>query len=214
MTEHTNNKTTEKTAEKNAEKPAEKPAEKHADKHTDKPAEKISDKITDKIKDKYESFINDIASTKKVEEEVKKKTIEEENQDLRNTLQRLAAEFDNYKKRTDKEKADYKTYLVKDFVEKLLPIIDSFELALKDTKSPEQFKKGVEMIYSQLYTMLEKEGLKPIDALGEKLDPYKHEALLHEKSSKPDDTIIEELSKGYMLKDAVVRTSKVKIAKN
>lgn len=206
MTEHINNKTTEKTAEKNTEKPAEK--------HVEKPAEKHAETITGKIKDKYESFINDIAATKKVEEEVKKKTIEEENIDLKNTLQRLAAEFDNYKKRTDKEKADYKTYLVKDFVEKLLPIIDSFELALKDTKSPEHFKKGVEMIYSQLYSMLEKEGLKPIEALGEKLDPYKHEALLHQKSDKPDDTIIEELSKGYMLKDAVVRTSKVKISKN
>ncbi len=201
-----NNKTGEKMTEKTTEKTSEKQAQ--------KPAEKPAEKITDKIKDKYESFINDIAATKKVEEEVKKKTIEEENIDLKNTLQRLAAEFDNYKKRTDKEKADYKTYLVKDFVEKLLPIIDSFELALKDTKNAETFRKGVEMIYSQLYTMLEKEGLKPIESLGEKLDPYKHEALLHEKSDKPDDTIIEELSKGYMLKDAVVRTSKVKIAKN
>lgn len=207
MTDKTTQKPTEKTTP-SADKQTHATNEKNAEKSAEKPAEKKD------FKSRYESFINDIASTKKVEEEVKQKTIEEENIDLKNTLQRLAAEFDNYKKRTDKEKADYKTYALKGMIENLLPILDSFELALKDNKNPEQLKKGVEIIYAQIYSLLEKEGLKPIPALGEKLDPYKHEALLHEKSDKPDDTIIEELSKGYTLKDAVVRTSKVKISKN
>lgn len=207
MTDKTTQKPAEKTAPSDDEQ-TQTSNEKTTQKPADKPAEKKD------FKSRYESFINDIASTKKVEEEVKKKTIEEENIDLKNTLQRLAAEFDNYKKRTDKEKADYKTYALKGMIENLLPILDSFELALKDNKNPDQLKKGVELIYSQIYSLLEKEGVKPIQAIGEKLDPYKHEALLHEKSDKPDDTIIEELSKGYMLKDSVVRTSKVKISKN
>lgn len=133
--------------------------------------------------------------------------------ELTETLQRVQAEFENYKKRVDKEKQEFCDYAKEDLIRKLLPLIDNFELALKHKKSDKEFHKGVELIYAQLITILENEGLKPIKALNEKFDPYKHEALLAEKSSKEENTILEELQKGYLLKDKVIRPSKVKVSR-
>jgi len=131
-------------------------------------------------------------------------------QDYKDTLQRLQAEFENYKKRIEREIAKQHEYNRQDFMERLLPIIDSFELALKSQSDSKEFRKGVELIYTQLYSLLESEGLRPIEALGKQFDPYKHEALMNEKSGK-DNIVLEEFQKGYMLKDSVLRHSKVKI---
>ncbi|MCK5450061.1 nucleotide exchange factor GrpE [Candidatus Pacearchaeota archaeon] len=121
-------------------------------------------------------------------------------------LQRLQAEFDNFRKRIEKEKS----YLVKNANEnliiKLLGILDNFELALEHLDD-----KGVNMIYSELYTVLENEGLKTIKAEG-KFNPEFHEALIQEEGEE-DEKIIEELLKGYTLNDKVIRPSKVKITK-
>ena len=137
-----------------------------------------------------------------------------ENKELTETLQRLQADFENYKKRTEKEKEQTIQYAAAKFIQQILPIIDAFELAIKNNKNHEQFVKGVEMIYSQLHDLLHAHGLQPIEAIGQKLDTNKHEVLLQEsKEDCDDDTIIEEIQKGYMLKDAVIRTAKVKIAK-
>jgi molecular chaperone GrpE len=127
----------------------------------------------------------------------------------------MQAEMQNFKKQCDKSNEDFKKYCHADIVAKLLPILDSFELALKHTENKEEFVKGVELIYSQIYDMLEKEGLRPIKAEGEKFDPYKHEVLLTEKTEKDseDEKIIQELQKGFMFKDKVLRYSKVKILK-
>ena len=132
--------------------------------------------------------------------------------ELTETLQRLQAEFENYKKYVEKKQTDTYKYAAADMVEKLLPILDSFELALKNTADREKLVKGVELIYTQLYSLLEKEGLKKINADG-KFDPNLHEVLLKEKSCKEEDVIIEELQKGYMLNDKVIRCSKVKVSK-
>jgi len=131
--------------------------------------------------------------------------------ELTDSLQRLQAEFENYKKRTDREKQEFLKYAEANIISGLLPILDSFELALKNTSNKEDFTKGVEMIFSQLYSLLEKQGLKPIEA--KKFDPYKHEVLLQEKSDKEEGAILEELQKGYMLNDKVLRPTKVKVAK-
>lgn len=128
--------------------------------------------------------------------------------EYKETLQRLQAEFDNFRKRNEKEMAAFKEYASAEFVKKLLPVLDSFELALKNNTNPEQFRKGVEMIYAQLSTTLEDEGLRPIKAVGEVLDPFKHEVLLQETGP---EGIIEELQRGYMFKAHVLRTSKVKV---
>lgn len=143
----------------------------------------------------------------------KKDEKEEKIKDLTNTLQRLQAEFENYKKRTEKENLEYKKCALQDFIKRILPILDNFELALENKQNKEEFVKCVELIYSELYTILEDSGLKKIEALNQKFDPHTHEALLAEKSDKKPNIIIEELQKGYKFHDKILRHSKVKVSK-
>lgn len=155
-------------------------------------------------------------------EQIEKKSIEKKQhkptdkdviKDLTDTLQRLQAEFENYKKRIEAEKKEFVKYSKAELILRLLPVLDSFELALKNSQDLEKFKKGVELIYAQLYSVLEQEGVRPIKALGERCDPYKHEVLLKDDSDKEEDVVLEELQKGYMLHDKVLRHSKVKVSK-
>lgn len=134
-------------------------------------------------------------------------------EELTATLQRVQAEFENYKKRTEKEGQDLARSASKGMVMKLLPVLDDFELALMNKDNKDDFIKGMELIYSKMFSMLEVEGLEPIEAKGKKFDPYKHEALLTEEAECGNDTVIEELQKGYMLNGKVLRHSKVKICK-
>jgi len=149
------------------------------------------------------------------EKENLNKQLEEKNQkieELTDSLKRLAAEFENYKKWNAKEKTEFVKYAHADVVANMLPVLDSFEIALKNTNDKEKFIEGIKIIYAQLYSALESEGLKPIKASGEKFDPYKHEVLMKEESEKPEDTVLEEFQKGYMLNDKVLRHSKVKVS--
>ncbi len=135
-------------------------------------------------------------------------------QELTDTLQRLQADFENYKKRQEKERDIIARINQSKIIQQVLPILDTFELALKNTDKQEQFKKGVEMIYAQIISMLQSNGVKPIEAVGAKLDPHLHEVMLQEvKDNCKDDQILEELQKGYMMNSVIIRTSKVKIAK-
>ena len=134
--------------------------------------------------------------------------------ELTNDLKRVQAEFENFKKRCEKENADFRDYATAGLVKKLLSVLDSFEMALKNTDDHQEFVKGVELIYSQFYTILKEEGLQHIVTDGKKFDPYLHEVMLSEKSDKEDGLILEELQKGYRFKDRVLRHSKVKVAKN
>ena len=133
--------------------------------------------------------------------------------ELTDTLQRLQAEFENYKKRIDKESAEFVKFAEEDMIKSLLPILDNFELALKNHQSPQEFYKGVELIYAQFFQMLEDKGIIVIECKGCKFDPYKHEALLAVESSEDENKVLEELEKGYLLHDKVIRHAKVKIAK-
>lgn len=146
---------------------------------------------------------------KKQEKEPKKDDIKE----LLGTVQRVQAEFENYKKRVEKEKAEFTRIACSGLIEELLPILDTFELALKNTEDKEEFVKGVEMIYAQLFSTFEKIGLKPIECEGKKFDPYLHEALMQEESDKEEGIVIEEFQKGYSLNGKVIRHSKVKVSK-
>ena len=155
----------------------------------------------------------ELKKTAEKEEIIKKsedrqKTIDE----LTDTLKRLQAEFENYKKWSVKEKMEFARYSNADLIEKILPVVDSFEIALKNTSDSEKFVAGMKMIYVQFHSMLEAFGLRPIKAIGEKFDPYRHEVLMKEESEKPEGTILEEFQKGYMLHDKVLRHSKVKIS--
>ncbi len=131
--------------------------------------------------------------------------------ELTETLQRLQAEYENYRKRKEVEVEKHKQNANIDLIKRLLPVLDSFELALSN-KSTKNLKQGLELIYSQFLSVLEDEGLEEINA--EKFDPYLHEALLVEASDKPEGTIIEVFQKGYKIRGTVLRPAKVKVAKN
>ena len=131
--------------------------------------------------------------------------------ELTDDLQRLQAEFENYKKRTDKEKQEFSNYAKAELIAKLLPLLDTFEIALKNTKDHEKFAKGMEMVFAQLFSALEAEGLRPIQAHGKKFDPYYHEVMLKQESDREEGVVLEELQRGYMFKDKVLRYSKVKV---
>lgn len=137
--------------------------------------------------------------------EKKPKTKEKKNEYFEQ-LQRLQAEFENFRKRTEKEKQEIFKNANENLIVKLLEILDNFELALKHIDD-----KGINMIYAEFYAILENEGLKTIKTEG-KFDPKIHEALIQEEG-KENEKIIEEFQKGYMLNDKVIRASKVKITK-
>lgn len=133
--------------------------------------------------------------------------------ELKESMLRLAAEFDNYKKRVKKEldsaERNGKMVLIKD----LLPIVDEFELAmLAIGNADDNVGKGIEMLYSNLMDKLKKEGLKEIDAKGV-FDPYKHEIVMVRESDKKEGTILEVVKKGYLFDDRLLRPSSVIIAK-
>jgi len=146
----------------------------------------------------------------------KKDKKDEQIKELNDRMLRNLAEFDNYRKRTDREKAQMFEVGAKSIVEKILPTLDNFERAIAQV--PEELKdnaycQGVEKIYKQLMTSLEEAGVKPIEALGAKFDPNLHNAVMHEENEEfGEDTVSAELQKGYMYRDSVVRHSMVKVA--
>jgi molecular chaperone GrpE len=146
----------------------------------------------------------------KTELEMAKEKIE----DLTDTLKRLQAEFENYKKRVDKDNKQYREYSNAGVLLKILPIIDTFEIALKDTCDSDKFKEGAKLIYAELMGMLRNEGVEKINSLGKQFDPNFHDAMLAvESKDSKKDMVVEVLQEGYRIKDKVLRHSKVKISK-
>ena len=138
--------------------------------------------------------------------------------DYLDRIKRLHADYDNYRKRTLKEQVEYIRRANKDLIEKLLPVIDSFEKALevgKDLKSEsDEFYKGINMIYRKLMEVLEKENIKVINPKGEEFDPQLCEAAATEAVEDVDEgTILEVLRKGYMIDDFLIRPAVVKVCK-
>jgi len=130
-----------------------------------------------------------------------------------NQLKYLQADFENYRKNFEKEKEKIIELANENLIKELLVIIDDFERALQSIKN-EKNKDGLIMLHRNFFRVLENHGLKKIEALGKKFDPYHHEALLKEKSDKEDGMILEEIQPGYILKSKVIRHSKVKVADN
>lgn len=133
--------------------------------------------------------------------------------DLIEIVKRVQAEFENYKKRVDRDKEDFLKCAKKGLIIKLLPVMDNFELALKNKAKGDELQKGVELIYAELSSVLQSEGVRPIISEGTKFDPQLHEALIREESDKEDNVILEEFQKGYCLHDRVIRQSRVKVSK-
>ena len=140
--------------------------------------------------------------------------LEQEKDDLNKRLLRLQADFDNYRKRSRAEREEMVDYASFELVRNLLPVIDNLERACVAAKeSPEGLVDGVALIARQLKELLEKEGLKEIDCKGQPFDPQCHDAVLLEESDEhTPNTVMDELQKGYMMKDRVLRPSMVKVA--
>jgi molecular chaperone GrpE len=131
-------------------------------------------------------------------------------------LARLQAEFENARKRTTREQQDFREYAVADAIRALLPTLDSFERALQTGSAEKsEFRDGIDLIYKQLQDALLKLGLRAIPAKGEPFDPHVHEAIeMVETTDAADHQILEELQRGYKLKDRLLRPSMVKVARN
>ena len=146
----------------------------------------------------------------------KKDKKDEKIEELTDRLTRQMAEFDNFRKRTDKEKSQMYEIGAKDIINKILPVVDNFERGLAAV--PEEEKKnpileGMEKVYKQLMTTLEEIGVKPIEAVGQEFNPDFHNAVMHVEDEELGENIIaEEFQKGYTYRDSVVRHSMVKVA--
>lgn len=161
-----------------------------------------------------EAEVGEAFSDENLEEKQDKKDIAIA--DLTDRLKRSMAEFDNFRKRSEKEKATMFDMGTRSIVEKILPVVDNFERAM--VAAPKEgdgkaFADGITMIYNQLKKTLEDLGVKPIDCVGQPFDPNFHNAVMHvEDESLGENVVAEELLKGYMYKDSVLRHSMVKVA--
>ena len=147
---------------------------------------------------------------KKKDKKDKKDTKIEE---LTDRLQRTMAEFDNFRKRTEKEKASMYVIGAKEIIEKMLPVVDNFERGLANAPEGDPFAEGIQMIYKQLMTTFDEMGVKVIETVGQQFDPNLHNAVMHvDDPEQEDNVIVEEFQKGYTYKDFVVSHSMVKVA--
>ncbi|RME55404.1 nucleotide exchange factor GrpE [Candidatus Woesearchaeota archaeon] len=152
---------------------------------------------------------------KKTKKELKQESTEDKAKEYLNQLQRLQAEFINYRQRVEKERLELIKYAKEELILKLLDVMDNFERAIdamKNAKDVKSCMQGVDMIFEQFRKVLENEGLQAINAKGEMFDPYLHEALAKEESDQDENVIIDEFQKGYKLKDKVIRPAKVKVS--
>ena len=141
--------------------------------------------------------------------------LQAERDTLLDRLARMQAEFDNARKRTAKEQQEFRDYAAADAIKSLLPVLDSFERALTVKSEAAEFRNGVELIYKQLQSALEKLSLQPIKATGEQFNPHVHEAIeMVDTSEVPDHQVIEELQRGYKMKDRLLRPAMVRVARN
>jgi molecular chaperone GrpE len=142
--------------------------------------------------------------------------LQREKDTLQDRLLRTAAEFDNYRKRMDRERKDLSDYATSEVLLELLPIVDNFERALQTPAGPESeaFRKGIDLIHKQMLDLLRKRGVTPLEALGAEFDPNFHQAVVHEASADHrEGEVMQELQRGYMLGERLLRPAMVKVAK-
>ena len=146
----------------------------------------------------------------------KKEKKDEKIEELTDRLTRQMAEFDNFRKRTEKEKSQMYEIGARDIIEKILPVVDNFErgiAAIPEEEKSSPFAEGIEKIYKQFMSTLEEVGVKPIEAVGQEFNPDFHNAVMHvEDEEMEENVIIEEFQKGYTYRESVVRHSMVKVA--
>jgi molecular chaperone GrpE len=138
-----------------------------------------------------------------------------ERDQLVDRLARLQAEFENARKRAERERAEYRDYAAASIVEQFLPVLDNFELALKATGSTEQLRSGVELIVKQMEDVLRQMNVTAIPALGEQFNPHHHEALGSvEREDLPDQHVAEEIRRGYKIREKLLRPAMVRVVSN
>lgn len=146
----------------------------------------------------------------------KKDPRDEKIEELTDRVKRQMAEFENFRKRTEKEKSSMYEMGARDIIERILPVIDNFERGLAvipEDKKEDPIAEGMEKIYKQIQKVFEEAGVKPIEAAGKEFDPNFHNAVMHvEDEGLGENIVAEELQKGYMYRDSVVRHSMVKVA--
>lgn len=143
----------------------------------------------------------------------KKDKKDQQIEELTDRLKRSMAEFDNFRKRTEKEKSSMYIVGAKEIIENMLPVVDNFERGLAQAPEGDAFAEGMQMIYKQLMTTLEGLGVEVIEAVGKEFDPDFHNAVMHvEDEEASENIIVEEFQKGYTYKGVVVRHSMVKVA--
>ncbi len=137
----------------------------------------------------------------------------QESREMRDRYLRTLADFDNFRKRSEREKNDYFRYALAGFVKDLLPVLDNFDRALEHAEEGDEFHKGVLLIYKQLFDVLKKHGVRPIDEAGVRFDPNIHEGVVREENPDvPSHTVVAILQKGYYLHDRLLRPAMVKVA--
>lgn len=143
--------------------------------------------------------------------------VQRERDEYYDRLLRKTAEFDNYRKRIDRERQQVTESAASDLIEELLPLVDDLERALKSdtgTDGTDAYRRGVELIHGKMLELLRKRGVRPVEALGAEFDPHYHMAVAHEPAEgRRDGEVIEEFRRGYMLGDRLLRPAMVKVAK-
>jgi molecular chaperone GrpE len=148
--------------------------------------------------------------------DVELQKLKAERDTLLDRLARSQAEFENSRKRATREQQEFRDYATADVIKTFLPMFDSFERALRAPATPSnEFRNGIELIYKQLQDALSRLGVRPVPAKGEAFDPHVHEAIeMVETADVPDHQVIEELQRGYKLKERLLRPAMVKVAKD
>ncbi len=177
--------------------------------------EDAAEEETEAAKEGTESFKDKRAEKKKAKADKKQEAFKEKIEELEDRVKRQMAEFDNFRKRTEKEKSQMFETGAKSVIEKILPVVDNFERGLAAIPEEEKgsgFADGMNMIYKQLMTELENIGVKPIEAVGEEFNPDFHNAVMQVESEEFESGIVaQELQKGYTYRDSVVRHSMVAV---
>ncbi len=137
----------------------------------------------------------------------------EKNAELQDLLQRRQAEFDNFRRRTERERSEFAQYAGTEFIREILPIVDDFERALSADSGSKDYAKGVEMIYTRMTDTLRKLGLEPIETANKQFDPHIHQAVEKVQTADADDnSILGEFQRGYFFKGKLLRPSMVRVA--
>ena len=206
----------EKKSQEDMVKEAVEEAKKEAEASKDEAEEAKTEEVSEEQEAGTEDQTEEKASKKFFGKKDKKDKKDEKIEELTDRLTRQMAEFDNFRKRTEKEKSQMYEVGAKDIIEKILPVVDNFERgldAVKEEEKEDPFVQGMEKVYKHLLTTLEGIEVKPIEAVGQPFDPNFHNAVMHvEDENFGENIVAEEFQKGYTYRDSVVRHSMVKVA--